>query len=97
MKSELEPFERPSRPPARAPAGAMSARATFLKELIRLREHAGLSRRELAQRLGVEERTVVRGETGARCVSVIELQIWVFACGSTLEEFGRRLQAHDPQ
>ncbi len=75
----------------------MTAQTTFLKELIRLREHAGLSRRELAHRLGIEENAVARGETGSRCVSVVELQMWVFACGSTLEEFGRRLQAHDLQ
>ena len=73
----------------------MIAQATFLRELIWLREHAGLSQGELAARLGVEESAVARGEAGSRCVGVLELQLWALACGLTLEEFGRRLLARD--
>lgn len=69
----------------------MTAHAEFLEELIRLREQAGLSRADLAQRLGIDERAVARGEMGSWCVGIVELQFWVFACGSTLEDFGRRL------
>lgn len=75
----------------------MAASTTFLKELIGLRERAGLSQEDLAMRLGVHQNDVVRGESGSRRVGVIELQRWTLACGSTLEEFGRRLMAHDLQ
>lgn len=76
------------------PAGSgAAAHAAFLEELARLRSEACLSPLELAERLGVKERVVTRAETGTRRVGVIELHRWVFACGSTLEEFGRRLEA----
>ena len=67
------------------------ARAAYLEELARLRTQAGLSRQELAERLGVKESDVARSEAGSRRVSVMELQLWAFACDSTLEDFGRRL------
>lgn len=70
------------------------AYAAFLEELAQLRLRAGLSARELADRLGVDESAVTRGEGGRRRVGVPELQRWALACGSTLEEFGRRLEAH---
>ncbi|MFN3302109.1 MAG: helix-turn-helix domain-containing protein [Roseateles sp.] len=73
------------------------AHIAFLEELIRLRTHAGLTPLELAQRLGVQESDVTRGEAGTRSVGVVELQRWTAACGSTLEEFGRRLQARTLQ
>lgn len=65
----------------------------FLQELIRMRMHAGLSALQLAEHLGVRESVVTRGEAGSRQIGVVELQLWAFACGSTLEEFGRRLDA----
>lgn len=58
-----------------------------------MRTQAGLSPLELAERLGVKESAVTRGEAGSRRVGVTELQLWAFACGITLEEFGRRLDA----
>lgn len=58
-----------------------------------MRTQAGLSPLQLAERLGVKESTVTRWEAGTRRVGVLELQRWAFACGSTLEEFGRRLEA----
>ena len=58
-----------------------------------MRTQAELSPLELAQRLGVKESVVRRGEAGSRRVGVIELQLWAFACGITLEEFGHRLDA----
>ncbi|WP_310333251.1 helix-turn-helix transcriptional regulator [Roseateles asaccharophilus] len=74
-------------------AGSSPAHAAFLQELIRMRTQAGLSPLQLAERLGVKESAVTRGEAGTRRVGVLELQRWAFACGSTLEEFGRRLEA----
>lgn len=74
-------------------AGSGPAYAAFLQELIRMRTQAGLSPLQLAQRLGVKESAVTRGEAGTRRMGVLELQRWAFACGSTLEEFGRRLEA----
>lgn len=74
-------------------AGSGPAYAAFLQELMRMRTQAGLSPLELAERLGVKESVVTRGEAGSRRVGVIELQLWAFACGTTLEEFGRRLDA----
>lgn len=80
---------------ALAPQGP--AHAAFLEELVRLRTQAGLTPLQLAQRLDVQESDVTRGEAGTRNVDVVELQRWTVACGSTLEEFGRRLQARTLQ
>jgi len=80
---------------ARAASGPVCA--AFLEELVRLRTQARLSPLELAERLGVTESAVTRGEAGTRRVGVLELQRWAFACGSTLEEFGRRLEARNLQ
>lgn len=73
------------------------AHVAFLEELVQLRTQAGLSPLQLAERLGVQESVVARGEAGTRQVGVVELQRWTVACGSTLEEFGRRLQARTLQ
>jgi len=78
-------------------AGAGPAHTAFLEELVRLRIQAGLTPQQLAERLGTKESAVMRGEAGSRRVGVLELQRWAFACGSTLEEFGRRLNAHTLQ
>lgn len=78
-------------------AGSSQAHAAFLEELVQLRTRAGLSPAQLAERLGVEENAVKRGEVGTRRVGVVELQRWTFACGSTLEEFGRRLDERTDQ
>ncbi|WP_422014709.1 helix-turn-helix domain-containing protein [Roseateles sp.] len=79
------------------PADSGLAHAVFVEELVGLRIRAGLSPLELAERLGVKESAVTRGEAGTRRVGVVELQRWAFACKSTLEEFGRRLQARTVQ
>lgn len=76
-----------------AGTGSGPAHDAFLQELIQMRIHAGLSPRELAGRLGVRESVVIRGEAGSRRIGVVELRRWALACGSTLEEFGRRLEA----
>jgi transcriptional regulator with XRE-family HTH domain len=77
--------------------GASPDLTVFLDELVRLRTNAGLTPRALAERLGIEEDDVRRGEGGTRRVGVVELQRWAVACGSTLEAFGRQLQARTLQ
>ena len=77
--------------------GASPDHAVFLDELVRLRTDAALTPRALAERLGIEEDDVRRGEAGARRAGVVELQRWAVACGSTLEAFGRQLQARTLQ
>lgn len=79
------------------PSGSDLVHAAFLEELVRMRREAGLSPLEVADRVGITENAVIRGEAGTRRVGVLELQRWAFACGSTLEEFGRRLDAHARQ
>ena len=73
-----------------------AAQLAFLEELVRLRMEAGLTPRELAECLGIQECSVIRSEAGKRCVSVVELQRWTSACGSNLEKFGQRLNARLP-
>ena len=80
-----------------ARSGHELAHAVFLVELVRHRMQAGLTPQELALRLGVRTCVVTRAEAGMRRVGVVELRLWAFACGSTLEEFGRRLDARIPQ
>ncbi|OWR00787.1 helix-turn-helix domain-containing protein [Roseateles puraquae] len=80
-----------------ARTGQGLAHAVFLDELVRLRMQAGLTPQELARRLGVKACVVTRAEAGMRRVGVVELQLWAFTCGSTLEDFGRRLDARIPQ
>lgn len=80
-----------------APARSGPAWAAFLQELISMRTQAGLTVQELAERLGVNASLVTRGEAGSRLVGLVELRLWAFACGSSLEEFGRRLDARTRQ
>jgi transcriptional regulator with XRE-family HTH domain len=80
-----------------APVRSGAAGAAFLQELVRLRTQAGLTTKDLAERLGVNESLVTRGETGSRRIGVVELRLWAVACGVSLEEFGRRLEARTLQ
>jgi len=50
----------------------------YLREM---REKAGLSQRELAERLGCPQITVHRVEVNTRRVDVAELYVWAEACG----------------
>jgi len=65
--------------------------AHFLEELNTLRERAGLSQTQLAEKLGVGQDLISRCEAGRRRVDVFELALWAHACGATLEEFVKRL------
>lgn len=68
----------------------------FVKELIGLRERAGLTQRELAQRTGMVQSQVAKHELGTRRMDVIELGIVCAACGEPLDVFVRRLQNEPP-
>lgn len=65
----------------------------FLEELRALRKAAGLSQKELEAKLGLSQDLISRSESGSRRVDVFELALWTHACGSTLEDFVRRLDA----
>lgn len=56
------------------------------------REQAGLSQRELADRLEVNQNIVWRVEQGERRLSVPELFLWAEALGTTPENLIRRLR-----
>jgi transcriptional regulator with XRE-family HTH domain len=63
----------------------------FLEELNTLREEAGISQAELADRMQTGQDIVSRCESGRRRVDVFELALWAHACGSTLEAFVKKL------
>ncbi|MBI3346930.1 MAG: helix-turn-helix transcriptional regulator [Burkholderiales bacterium] len=63
----------------------------FLEELNTLREEAGLSQMELADRMKIGQDIVSRCESGRRRVDVFELALWTHACGTTLEAFVKKL------
>lgn len=57
-----------------------------------LREEAGLTQRDLAQRLKVTHVAVHKSETGERRVDVTEFIDWALACRIEPEEAMRRLR-----
>lgn len=63
----------------------------FLEELNALREQAGISQMELADRMQIDQAIVSRCESGRRRVDVFELALWTHACGTTLEAFVKKL------
>jgi len=74
-----------------SPATSAPEFAAYLEELSQLRVGAGLNVPELAKRLGVQDGDIRRAEAGTRKVGVAELQLRAAECGTTLEEFSRRL------
>lgn len=68
----------------------------FAKELVCLRERAGLTQRDLAHRTRMAQSQVAKHELGTRRMDVIELGIICTACGESLEEFVRRLRSNPP-
>ncbi len=63
----------------------------FLEELNALREKAGISQMELADRMQIGQDIVSRCESGRRRVDVFELALWTHACGTSLEAFVKKL------
>lgn len=76
------------------------AEAAFGAELAQLRLQMGLSRRALAEQVGIKPDDVDLSEAGRRRVDVIELFQWCQACGSSLDVFvermGQRLRSMTP-
>jgi transcriptional regulator with XRE-family HTH domain len=68
-----------------------AADAAFAAELAQLRLQAGLSRRELAEQVGIKTADVDLSEAGQRQVDVVELFRWCQVCGSSLEGFAERM------
>ncbi len=62
-------------------------------QLIRVRERAGLSRAQMAQRTGFAPAEIERIETGHRALDMLEVRQWCRAAGTTLVEFARELDA----
>ncbi|KQY80933.1 helix-turn-helix domain-containing protein [Pelomonas sp. Root1444] len=69
----------------------LAADTAFAAELAQLRLQAGLSRRELAEQVGIETADVGLSEAGQRHVDVVELFWWCQVCGSSLEGFAERM------
>ena len=60
-------------------------------QLIRVRERAGLSRAQMAQRTGFSPPEVEIIETGVRALDIAEVRAWCRAAGTSLVEFAREL------
>ncbi|WP_156391632.1 MULTISPECIES: helix-turn-helix transcriptional regulator [unclassified Roseateles] len=71
--------------------GSAPVDVAFAAELAQLRLHAGLSRRDLADEVGIQPCDVSRSEAGQRSVHVVELFYWCLACGSSLDVFFERM------
>ena len=61
--------------------------------LIRVRERAGLSRAQLAERTDFSPNDIERIESGLRVLDAVELRSWCRAVGTSLPEFARELDA----
>lgn len=72
----------------------------FLESLRRTREAASLRQADLADRLGSDQATVSKVESGDRRLDVIELREWLLALEVNFVEFvhqlDERLRAHAP-
>lgn len=78
------------------PATSTATASPALRQRLRqAREAAGLSRAELARRLGITETQVIRVENGTRSTSFKRAVQWMTACGFTMESvsFGEEQRA----
>jgi transcriptional regulator with XRE-family HTH domain len=75
-----------------------SAYEHFLAELRDAREQAGLTQVQLAEKLGVDQTFVSKGERGVRRLDIVELRGWLQAMRIDLpdfvDKFERRLHRH---
>lgn len=73
------------------------AHAAVLEALIAARERAGLTQRELVDRLprwlGLIQSAIAKIETGRRDISVVEAQEWCRAVGITVADLDERAVA----
>lgn len=55
------------------------------------REGGTLTQAEFAKRVGRTQTFVSAAERGTTRLDAVQLQAWCYACGATLEEWGRRM------
>lgn len=67
--------------------------ALFTHLLKQIREEAGLTQRELAQRLDTDQTRISCYERGQRRMDIVELETYCEALGVTLTEFISRYEA----
>ncbi|MEM6484398.1 MAG: helix-turn-helix transcriptional regulator [Pseudomonadota bacterium] len=66
------------------PKPQLRSRYAVLPELLRdLRDRAGLTQRELAEKLGLPQNTIYRMEQGIRRCDALELIDWCQACNAS--------------
>lgn len=61
--------------------------AVFLKVLIEARKKAGLTQKQLAERLGITQSVISKCERGERRLDIVELRQWCSAIDITLLNF----------
>lgn len=61
--------------------------AVSVQLLRRMREDAGLTQRQLAEKLGVPQSFISKCERGERRVDIVELRAICIALGTTLSDF----------
>lgn len=62
-----------------------------LRQLAAQREGGALTQAEFAKRIGRTQTFVSAAERGTTRLDAVQLQAWCYACGATLEEWGRRM------
>ena len=62
-------------------------------QLIRVRERAGLSRAQLAERMNFSLHEIERIESGHCALDAVALRLWCRAVGASLSDFARELDA----
>ena len=65
--------------------------AELRAELLRVRKSAGMSQRELAERLGVPHSWIAKVESGERRIDLIEFCWFLAACGADARELAERM------
>jgi transcriptional regulator with XRE-family HTH domain len=65
--------------------------AVFLDLLRQMREEAGLTQSEIADRLDATQSFVSKCERGERRLDILELRAWCGALGMSLQNFTKRL------
>ena len=66
-------------------AGVIPAFNTLPNRLRVAREHAGMSKQELAEHAGLNRNTIARAEAGSHYPSRATVTVWAFACGVDVE------------
>lgn len=67
--------------------------STFIKVLKAVREEAGISQSQLAEKLESKQTFVSRCERGERRLDIIELNTWCEALGLSLSAFAKKFES----